>query len=97
MSKKKIVIFFLIIFFICISLFLFFKKNTIEEQKIKENQNTQVNEEQYNSNIINNIKYISKDTKGNQYIIEASKGEIDYSNPDIIFLENVKAIIKLNN
>ena len=97
MSKKKIVFFFLILFFICVSLIFFFKDNTNKESEIKTNQDIQVDEGQYSSNIINNIKYVSKDTKGNEYIIEASKGEIDYSNPDVIFLENVKAVIKLNN
>ena len=50
-----------------------------------------------NSNILENVKYVSKDTKGNEYIITAETGEIDYSDPDIIFLENVNALIKLTN
>lgn len=48
-----------------------------------------------NSNIIKDIKYSSKDLKGNEYVIFAEEGEIDYTNSDIIFLKKVKAQIKL--
>ena len=47
------------------------------------------------SNIIRGVNYISIDNKGNQYIIDAEIGEIDLSNADIIYLTNVKALIKL--
>ena len=47
------------------------------------------------SNIIKDIKYSSKDLKGNEYIILAEEGEIDLENSDIIFLKEVKAFIKL--
>ncbi len=50
-----------------------------------------------NSNILENVEYISKDAKGNQYIIRAKKGEIDFNNSDIIFLENVRSTIILSN
>ena len=49
----------------------------------------------YNSNIIKDINYKSKDLKGNEYIIIAKKGEIDLNNNDIIFLTDVTAYIKL--
>ena len=55
-----------------------------------------INEENFvNSNIIKDIKYSSKDLKGNEYIIEANEGEIDISNSNIIYLKKVKAYIKL--
>ena len=41
--------------------------------------------------------YNAKDNKGNEYIINAAKGEIDISNNDIIFLTDVIALIKLKN
>ena len=47
--------------------------------------------------LIEDLKYLSTDKKGNEYKIEAKKGNIDKSNPDIIFLENVIAIISLQN
>ena len=51
----------------------------------------------YNSNIIENVYYSSIDAKGNEYIIRASQGEIDFKQNNIIYLTNVKALIKLNN
>ena len=51
----------------------------------------------YNSNIIEDVYYSSKDAMENEYIIRASKGEIDYKQTDIIYLTNVKALIKLTN
>ena len=49
----------------------------------------------YNSNIIKDISYTSKDLKGNEYILVAKMGEIDLNNSDIIFLTDVTANIKL--
>ena len=49
----------------------------------------------YNSNIIKDISYTSKDLKGNEYILIAKMGEIDLNNSDIIFLTDVTANIKL--
>ena len=47
--------------------------------------------------LIEDLKYLSTDKKGNKYEIEAKKGNIDKNNPDIIYLENVKAMILLQN
>ena len=49
----------------------------------------------YNSNIIKDINYTSRDLKGNEYILVAKEGEIDLDNSDIIFLTDVTAYIKL--
>ena len=51
----------------------------------------------YNSNIIENVNYTTIDKDGNEYKINALKGEIDYSNSNILFLTNVNASIKLKN
>ena len=51
----------------------------------------------YSSNIMENVNYSSKDADGKEYIISAIQGEIDYANPNIIFLTQVKALIKLKN
>ena len=67
-------------------------------QKEKNNQTVNLEAEEKtstNSNIIKDIKYSSKDLKGNEYIILADEGEIDLDNSDIIFLKNVKAFINL--
>ena len=49
----------------------------------------------YNSNIIKDINYTSRDLKGNEYTLIAKEGEIDLDNSDIIFLTDVTAYIKL--
>ena len=49
----------------------------------------------YNSNIIKDINYTSRDLKGNEYILIAKEGEIELDNSDIIFLTDVTAYIKL--
>ena len=51
--------------------------------------------EVYSSNKIKDVKYTTKDADGNEYIITATEGEIDYSNTNIIYLTNIKAKIKL--
>ena len=56
-------------------------------QKIEEENFT-------DSNQIKDIKYSSKDLKGNEYILLANEGEIDLDNSDIIFLKDVTAYIK---
>jgi len=66
------------------------------KKKIK---NTEIEESTdiYKSNLLENVEYISKDAKGNEYIIRALKGEIDFNNNEIIFLEKVKSKIKLKD
>ena len=94
MIRKKSAKFFLaLMILIALILFYFtnFKKGEIQKEISKEERVP------YNSNIIENVNYSSKDAKGNEYIIDASKGEIDYSNTNIIYLTKVKALIKLSN
>jgi len=96
MAKKIYIQFFLIIIFFIISFFLFlkyFKKTSLEnDTNINITQNTNTSE-----SLIEDLKYLSTDKEGNEYKIEAKKGNIDKNNPDIIYLENVKAIILLQN
>ena len=47
--------------------------------------------------MIENVSYTSSDAKGNEYLINAKKGEIDYSDPNILYLTDVQATIKLKN
>ena len=76
--------------------FFFIYSNYFQKEKDNQNINIKVEEEiSTNSNIIKDIKYSSKDLKGNEYIILADEGEIDLDNSDIIFLKNVKAFINL--
>ncbi len=107
--KEKIIknfLFFLILVFILYIVFKFIYNNNVSEvspiqsndisKSIEEDENEQV-KETYNSNIIKDVNYSSKDAKGNKYTIDALEGEIDYSNTNIIFLTNVVAVIKLNS
>ena len=94
MTKKIYIQFFLLIFLIIISLFLFFKyfkKSNLEGTIKTKLEKPQVASE----NMIEDLRYFSIDKQGNEYQIEAKKGNIDKSNPDIIYLENVEAIIQL--
>jgi len=76
--------------------FFFIYSNYFQKEKNNQNINLEAEEEiSTNSNIIKDIKYSSKDLKGNEYIILADEGEIDLDNSDIIFLKNVKAFINL--
>ena len=96
MVKKTILRVFLIFFFIILLIFIYikfyYKKDIREFSDFTTN-----NEETYNSNILENVEYVSKDAKGNEYIIKAIKGEIDVKNSNIIFLTKVNAFIKLTN
>jgi hypothetical protein len=97
MSKKKIL---LILFLISLPILIIVTyskfKNEKEIIEIKK-KDTEQEKEIFKSNIIENVNYNAKDAKGNEYVINASKGEIDLDNNDIIFLTNVEALIKLNN
>ena len=96
MGKRRIVAYvsissiFLILF--TFIYFRYFNEQRQTEVEIKESE-----EILYNSNIIKDVNYTSKDSDGNEYIINALEGEIDYSQPNIIYLTNVKAIINLKD
>tara|TARA_B100002019_G_scaffold282539_1_gene287885 strand:- start:717 stop:1235 length:519 start_codon:yes stop_codon:yes gene_type:complete len=49
------------------------------------------------SNLIKDVEYNTKDANGNEYLIKALEGEIDFSNTNFIYLKKVSASIKLNN
>ncbi len=97
MKIRKNFKFLLLIFFsvAVIIIYLNFKNKS----KISETNNTppKIIEEIYRSNIIENVNYNAKDNRGNEYIINAAKGEIDISNNDIIFLTDVVATVKLKS
>ena len=92
--KKKFIIY-IIIFFLIFLIFLHFKSQKNKETKKIEPNNS--NEISYDSNIIKDVYYSSKDIKGNEYVIKASEGEIDYNNSNIIYLTNLEGFVKLTN
>ena len=95
----------LLIFFLIIIFIYFFIKNTfLKEQKniVNLDQNEVKNTEEIKiekdeTNIIENLNYISIDAEGNEYILNAKYGKESPENPDIIILEEVVGLIKLKN
>ena len=85
----------IVISLLSILLFIIYSK-LIKQNQLLVEENLEINEEDFsNSNLIKDIKYSSKDLKGNEYTITADEGEIDLNNSNIIFLKNVIAYIKL--
>ena len=101
MKRRKLII--LLIIIIISSLFFLIVNNDKKKnsaKKDKDNINLEENNEKneiYNSNIIKDVNFSTKDKKGNEYTIYASQGEIEFSNTNIVFLTEVKGVIKLNN
>ncbi len=105
MKKKIILGVTLIILFFFLLNFFYFKssdKKKIVEKKEKieliEKQNKKITEERIeSSNLIEDVSYSAKDTKGNEYFLKANEGTIDQNDSNYIFLTSVKAIINLKN
>ena len=102
--KKKIIFStsFAILFFSF--LFLYFKissdKKLIEENKkieLIETKNNEIGEKIESANIIEDVSYSARDTKGNEYFLKADEGIIDQNENNYIFLKSVKAVINLKN
>ena len=84
----------------------FYLKSNNSGDLIKKKQDTNIvkkeNIEKFDeiiesSNIIEDVSYSAKDTRGNEYFLKASEGTIDQNESNYIFLKFVKAIIKLEN
>ena len=96
MINKTYIQFFLIFVLVVIFsliFFKYFKKTNFETGNQSKIEQTEITGE----SSIEDLKYLSTDKEGNEYKIEAKKGNIDKDNPDIIYLENVVAIILLKN
>ena len=100
MFKKKIVkIFFLllILFFLTFIIYTKFYKELKKNEASKIDTVIPQEEDSISSNIIKDVNYVTTDPDGNEYIVTASEGEIDFNNDNILFLTNVRALIKLKN
>ena len=104
MKIKKIYIF--IIFFLLLILGAYYFNNSKINNTSKTEVSTEDNDKEKvaeneesvsSSNTLENVSYSSKDIKGNEYLIFADKGEIEFSDKNIIFLKKVRAVIKLKN
>ena len=92
--KKTVYIRFIISIFAIIIFFLLYSKY-FQKKEIESPVTQKIEEENFtDSNQIKDIKYSSKDLKGNEYILLANEGEIDLNNSDVIFLKDVTAYIK---
>ena len=96
MIKKKIGKIFLIVL-ILVSLSILFYYNLSKKENPVQVDKNENEETVYSSNIIKDVKYNTKDLDGNEYIITALEGEIDYANSNIIYLTKVESLIKLAN
>ena len=98
MKKKIFLKIVLILSLIIITWFVYSEYFKEDKNKLSKpvNPSSEIEEgDAYNSNIIKDINYTSRDLKGNEYTLIAKEGEIDLDNSDIIFLTDVTAYIKL--
>ena len=65
-------------------------KETLVIERIDEDQNS-------TSTYIDDINYVSSDTKGNKYQITAKQAEIKVKNSDVMFLKDVVAFIYIKD
>ena len=103
MSKKIIIQLILIVFLIILTIFFYQKYMVLNNSDLKlmEKENdSQVNNEklvskknQETANIIENLRYVSKDLFGNTYIINAQSAQIEEGNVNQIKLFEVMAKI----
>ena len=95
--NKKTTIQILLFFLIFLFLTLFYLKYFKNSQKISENIPTEdkqvITSQNDSSTYIDNINYISSDTRGNKYQITAEQAEIKTEDSDVMLLENVVAYI----
>ena len=105
MKKKVIYGVSSLVLFFSFLIFFYFKsspdKDLIEKKRQIERiekENIEVEEERIeSSNIIKDVSYSAKDTKGNEYFLKAAEGTIDQNESNYIFLKSVKANINLKN
>ncbi len=96
MTRKIYIQLSLILILLFISLFVFLKyfKKTNLKSEFKQNTEQTISSSE---SLIEDLKYVSTDKEGNEYKIEAKKGNINKADPDIIYLENVIAVISLRD
>ena len=102
MKIGKIGKIFIFILPLAIIFFLFYFKSLKRNEIVQTNTEITIEKEtkeelKYNSNIIENVKYTSSDADGNRYTITALQGEIDYTNPNILYLTKVNGLIELKD
>jgi len=98
MQKKIFLQLFLLLIILIISIIFFksyFSNNKIAvEIRI---HNDVISFDKKDSNVMHNIKYVSSDSEGNNYVIISKFGELKEDEPGIIFMKDVIATINSNN
>ncbi len=92
--KKKIFLQIFLIFLIISFSIILLSQIFYKEKKIT--SKIEVQEKGDENNLIEGIKYFSKDVNGNTYLITSKNGAINEENPDIIYLIDVKAEINFD-
>ena len=103
--KKKIILGISLIILIFSLIYFFYskssyKKNLLKMEKMEliEKKKIELIEEKIESaNIIQDVSYSAKDTKGNEYFLRANEGTIDQNQSNFIFLKSVKGVINLKD
>jgi len=95
MNKKTGLQVIMVLVIVIISLWFYLKYFTKKFENVKETLVIEKNDENQNSTstYIDDINYVSTDTKGNKYQITAKKAEIKVENSDVMFLRDVEAFI----
>ena len=91
--NKKTTIQILLIFLIFLFSTLFYLKYFKNSQKISTEDKQVITSQNDNSTYIDNVNYISSDTRGNKYQITAEQAEIKSEESDVMLLENLIAYI----
>jgi len=99
MIKKTGLQVLMVFIIILISLWFYLKYFTKNFEDVKETQVIEkINENQNStSTYIDDINYVSTDTKGNKYQITAKQAEIKVENSHVMFLKDVVAFIYIKN
>jgi len=110
MYKKIFIQLFLLLIALSIIIYFYFfnQNNTLQNKNINELENLKEkqvevskknndNKTASQANLIENLKYLSKDNQGNEYEIKAEKGEINLQNSEIIYMSNVFATIRMKD
>ena len=92
--KKKIFLQIFLVFLTIVFSLVLLNQSREKENKIVSKEEIQKKETE--NNLIEGIKYFSKDMKGNTYLIESKNGTINKENPDIIYLIDVEAEINFD-
>ena len=99
MNKKNLsqLILVVLLFIIVYVFYLNFFKTTTKKSKVEiTTENKDINTE-INTNVIENLKYVSEDIFGNRYTIEAKSAEIIRDEEEVIKLIDVEATIDSEN